>query len=59
MSLVGKDMDIELELLEKITNKFSEDQKVGSGGYGDVYRVCMTNDYVLSFFLASLGHLIC
>lgn len=39
MSLVGKDMDIELELLEKITNKFSEGQKVGSGGYGDVYRV--------------------
>lgn len=39
MSLVGKDMDIELDLLEKITNKFSEDRKVGSGGYGNVYRV--------------------
>lgn len=32
-------MDFKLQLLEAITNKFSEDQRVGSGVYGDVYRV--------------------
>uniref|UniRef100_A0A0A8ZAT5 Protein kinase domain-containing protein n=1 Tax=Arundo donax TaxID=35708 RepID=A0A0A8ZAT5_ARUDO len=31
-------MDIELHVLETITNKFSDEQKVGSGGYGDVYK---------------------
>lgn len=31
-------MNIEFHLLETITNKFSVDQKVGSGGYGDVYK---------------------
>ncbi|KAM0855053.1 hypothetical protein ACQ4PT_050008 [Festuca glaucescens] len=30
-------MNFELRLIESITNNFSEDQKVGSGGYGDVY----------------------
>jgi hypothetical protein len=40
MSLAGDDMVVKLELLRKITNNFSEAQKVGSGGYGDVYRVC-------------------
>jgi hypothetical protein len=38
ISLVG-DMDIEFHLLETITDKFSDEQKVGSGGYGDVYKV--------------------
>lgn len=38
MSLVGEDMDIKLELLETITEKFSEALKVGGGGYGNVYR---------------------
>jgi len=32
-------MDIKLHDLEIITNNFSEEHKVGSGGYGDVYRV--------------------
>jgi len=35
---VGEDMDIKLELLETITEKFSEALKVGGGGYGNVYR---------------------
>ena len=39
MSLAGKDMVVKLELLRTITNNFSDAQKVGSGGYGDVYRV--------------------
>ncbi|KAJ1265661.1 hypothetical protein BS78_08G093200 [Paspalum vaginatum] len=38
MSLVGEHMDIKLDLLETITNKFSADLRIGSGGYGDVYR---------------------
>jgi hypothetical protein len=39
MSLVGKDMAVKLELLRSITNNFSEELKVGTGGYGNVYRV--------------------
>ncbi|CAL4979963.1 unnamed protein product [Urochloa decumbens] len=35
---MSDDMDIKLQMLESITNNFSEEQKVGSGGYGDVYR---------------------
>ncbi|XP_037482812.1 putative receptor-like protein kinase At4g00960 [Triticum dicoccoides] len=31
-------MDIKLVEIEAITNNFAEEQKVGSGGYGDVYR---------------------
>ncbi|WVZ96314.1 hypothetical protein U9M48_041969 [Paspalum notatum var. saurae] len=31
-------MDFKLHLLETITNNFSDEQKVGSGGYADVYR---------------------
>ncbi|KAM0855049.1 hypothetical protein ACQ4PT_050006 [Festuca glaucescens] len=31
-------MDLRLHLIETITNNFSEDQKVGSGGFGHVYR---------------------
>ncbi|KAF7013091.1 hypothetical protein CFC21_027214 [Triticum aestivum] len=31
-------MDLQLHLIETITNDFSEDQKVGSGGYGEVYK---------------------
>ena len=36
MSLLVKDVDIKLSDLEKITDNFSGDFKVGSGGYGDV-----------------------
>ncbi|VAH24619.1 unnamed protein product [Triticum turgidum subsp. durum] len=31
-------MDINFQLIQTITNNFAEDQKVGSGGFGDVYR---------------------
>lgn len=31
--------DLKLQLLEEITNNFSDKHKVGSGGYGNVYRV--------------------
>ncbi|KAM0825014.1 hypothetical protein ACQ4PT_069840 [Festuca glaucescens] len=31
-------MDLKFHLIENITNDFSEDQKVGSGGYGDAYK---------------------
>lgn len=34
-------MNFQFEMLAKITNNFSEDRKVGSGGFGDVYMVCM------------------
>jgi hypothetical protein len=41
IALVGDNssMDLKFHLIENITNDFSEDQKVGSGGYGDVYKV--------------------
>ncbi|CAD6270452.1 unnamed protein product [Miscanthus lutarioriparius] len=35
---MSDDLDIKLHLLETITNKFSEDHRVGRGGYGAVYR---------------------
>jgi len=44
---VGEDMDIKLELLETITEKFSEALKVGGGGYGNVYRVRHTQCHFL------------
>jgi len=56
MSLVGEDMDIKLELLETITEKFSEALKVGGGGYGNVYRVRHTIAFSepLLFFFPSM-----
>ncbi|KAM0880225.1 hypothetical protein ACQ4PT_033729 [Festuca glaucescens] len=33
--------DLTLHLLERITNQFSEEHKVGSGGYGEVYRAVL------------------
>ena len=56
MSLVGEDMDIKLELLETITEKFSEALKVGGGGYGNVYRVRHTTAFSepLLFFFPSM-----
>ena len=47
MSLVGEDMDIKLELLETITEKFSEALKVAGGGYANVYRVPHTQCHFL------------
>ena len=54
--LVGEDMDIKLELLETITEKFSEALKVGGGGYGNVYRVRHTTAFSgpLLFFFPSM-----
>jgi len=54
--LVGEDMDIKLELLETITEKFSEALKVGGGGYGNVYRVRHTTAFSepLLFFFPSI-----
>ena len=37
-----KPTDIELSLLKDITNKFSEDLKIGQGGFGTVYKVKLT-----------------
>ncbi|CAM0958590.1 unnamed protein product [Alopecurus aequalis] len=31
-------MDLTLQLIEIITNNFSDDQKIGSGAYGEVYK---------------------
>lgn len=31
--------DLPLSLLKAITNNFSEDRKIGSGGFADVYEV--------------------
>jgi hypothetical protein len=42
--------NLPLALLKAITNNFSDDQKIGSGGFSVVYKVS-----VLSSFL-SLGH---
>ena len=49
-------MDIKLVEIEAITNNFAEEQKVGSGGYGDVYRVCsFTTDHCI--FCLYFSHL--
>ncbi|XP_020160812.1 uncharacterized protein [Aegilops tauschii subsp. strangulata] len=36
-------MDFKLQLLEAITDNFSEEQKLGSGDYGEVYRAVLDN----------------
>ena len=41
-------LDFKLCLIEAITNGFSDDQKIWSDGYGDVYWVCVTN-YNISY----------
>lgn len=46
MSLAGDDMVDKLKLLREITNNFSEAQKVGSGGYGDVYRAMYNGEEI-------------
>ena len=32
-------MQFDLKAIEAATNKFSEDNKIGEGGFGDVYQV--------------------
>lgn len=39
-------MDLELRVLETITNNFSEEQKVGSGMYGDVYKAVYNGEEI-------------
>ncbi|CAL5009263.1 unnamed protein product [Urochloa decumbens] len=46
MSLAGDDMVVKLELLQRITNNFSEAQKVGSGRYGVVYRASYNGEEI-------------
>ncbi|CAO2145351.1 unnamed protein product [Urochloa humidicola] len=46
MSLEGNDMVDKLKLLRNITNNFSEAQKVGSGGYGVVYRALYNGEEI-------------
>ena len=42
---------IPLEYLRKITNNFSDDQLLGEGGFGKVYKVILNN--ILPFILSS------
>ena len=43
-------IDLTYKKLEDITNSFSEDHKVGSGGYGEVYKVRFILVFLLSNF---------
>lgn len=40
---IGDPLPIKLSVLQSITNDFSEEQIIGSGGFGIVYKVCLTN----------------
>lgn len=44
-------IEIESSELRRITNDFSDAQKVGSGGYVDVYKVLLMIDLVFYFIL--------
>ncbi|CAN6372902.1 unnamed protein product [Urochloa humidicola] len=35
----GEPLSLKLQLLQAITNNFSKDNLIGSGGYGEVYKV--------------------
>ncbi|CAM0871586.1 unnamed protein product [Alopecurus aequalis] len=39
-------MDITLQLIEKITNNFSDDQRIGIGGFGDVYKGVLNGEVI-------------
>lgn len=45
-------IEIESSELRRITNDFSDAQKIGSGGYGDVYKVLPMIDLVFCFILS-------
>ncbi|KAJ1272749.1 hypothetical protein BS78_06G226600 [Paspalum vaginatum] len=38
--------NVTFQLIEKITNGFSEEQKVGSGGYGEVYKGVLNGEEI-------------
>ena len=40
-------MDFTFDLLNTITNSFSEEQKIGSGGYGDSYRAVHNGEEII------------
>lgn len=42
---IGDPLPIKLSVLQSITNDFSEEQIIGSGGFGIVYKVCLTNSW--------------
>ena len=52
-------MDFELRVIEAITNNFADDQIVGSGGYGVVYRVYIYQFLYLPSLLPSIIITIC
>jgi len=47
-------MNFDFGYIKSITDNFSEERKVGSGGYGDVYRVEMANHYTSSLVFKCL-----
>ncbi|WVZ87105.1 hypothetical protein U9M48_033797 [Paspalum notatum var. saurae] len=38
--------DVTFQMIERITNGFSEEQKVGSGGYGEVYKGVLNGEEI-------------
>ncbi|XP_037488003.1 probable tyrosine-protein kinase DDB_G0283397 [Triticum dicoccoides] len=40
--------DLPLALLQSITNDFSEDRKIGQGGFGEVYKGVLRNGFVVA-----------
>ncbi|XP_037463247.1 receptor like protein kinase S.2-like isoform X1 [Triticum dicoccoides] len=47
-------LDFKFSLIEAITNGFSDDQKIGSDGYGDVYRALYNGEEIVVKKLHSL-----
>jgi len=41
--------DLTFQLLQEITNDFSEERRIGAGSYGDVYKVRL--EHAWSFYI--------